>query len=151
MSSPGSPQLKLWPDTITAFRIDPRSLAPLHSKVEKQAQYVSAALALSPSPLLSLYVLDQGEEHAIESLPLKEAFSEIIQHSYAARFIGKAGIPAWHFHQCAALTRAVPVHRFRRKPSLALLPEALDVLEAHLKSPSQNCLPSQPQERSNDG
>ncbi len=62
-----------------------------------------------------------------------EAFSAIVQNAYAARFIGKAGVPPWHFEQSIALTRVTPVHRFKRKPSLALLPEALDMLEAHLK------------------
>ena len=105
----------------------------LHSELEKRAQRVTVTSEQSPKPLKSLYILDQGEAHRIETLPVMDAFSAIIQNAYAARFIGEAGIPPWHFRQCTALIQAVPVHRFTRKPSLALLPEALDMLEAHLK------------------
>ncbi|MCH7787669.1 MAG: hypothetical protein IIC22_09175 [Chloroflexi bacterium] len=130
---PGIPQIKLWPDSIAAFGIDSGSMSLLHSELEKRAQRVTVTSEQSPKPLKSLYILDQGEAHRIETLPVMDAFSAIIQNAYAARFIGEAGIPPWHFRQCTALIQAVPVHRFTRKPSLALLPEALDMLEAHLK------------------
>lgn len=130
---PGIPQIKLWPDSVAAFKMNPSCMSLLHSELEKLAQRVTVVSEQLPRPLKSLYILDQGETHQIETLPMMEAFSAIIQNAYAARFIGKAGIPPWHFEQSIALTRATPVHRFTRKPSLALLPEAIDMLEAHLK------------------
>ncbi len=130
---PGISQLKLWPDTVAALRIDPNNLSLLNSRIQKRAQRISSGSVPSPRPLAGLYVLGQAEEHAIERFPLAEAFSATIQHAYAARFIGKAGIPSWHFYQCVALTRAIPINHFKRKFSLALLPEALDKLEAHFE------------------
>lgn len=129
---PGFPQLKLWPDAVAALGIDPSELALLHPQFEKRAQRVSVDATRSPKPLRALFVLGLGDQHAIEALPSMEAFSAIVQHAYAARFIGKAGIPPSHFHHCIALARTVPVYRFTRQPSLAKLPKALDLLEAHL-------------------
>ena len=130
---PGIPQIKLWPDSVAAFEMNPSCMSLLHSELEKRAQRVTVVSEQSPKPLNGLYILDQGEAHQIETLPMMEAFSAIVQNAYAARFIGKAGIPPWHFEQSIALTRATPVHRFKRNLSFALLPEALDMLEAHLK------------------
>jgi hypothetical protein len=130
---PGFPQLKLWPDAAAALGLDERKSTLLHPQLMKRAHRVTPVASPGFWPLQGIYVLDQGEAPAVTQLPLPDAFAAVVRHVYPARFLGKAGLPMWHFQHCIALTEATQVYRFRRPASLALLPEALDLLIAHLQ------------------
>jgi hypothetical protein len=138
---PGFPQLKLWPDAVAALGLDARELGVLHPQLLKRAHLVAPAASESDWPLQGIYVLESGETPAVTRLSLPEAFAAIVRNVYPARFLGKAGLPVWHFQHCTALTEATPAYRFRRTASLAVRPEALDLLPA--RRPADGWVPGQ--------
>ena len=133
MVIPGFPQFKLWPDAIEALGEDPASMGQIIPTSVKRTHRVQTGVAQAPCRLAGIFVLGLGDTHQLIPIASTDAFLAVFQNTYAARFIGQAGLPKWHFHQCASLTRTLPIFRFERKPSLELLPAALDMLEAHLE------------------
>jgi hypothetical protein len=123
---PGFPQLKLWPDAVTALGDSPETLPLLHPDFAKRAFRVTSGFSREPLPLKRIYVLAMGERLEIESLRSQEALVELIRHSYAARFgnhlLRATGI-ATHFKQCARLVQNARLHRFRRPASLSVIDE----------------------------
>lgn len=112
--------------------LDAHLLSRVQAGSNKRVRLVPGERAPAPRPLRGIFVLDLAQTHAVEPLPPLRAFADITRNVYAARFIGKAGIPPWHFEQCAALTRCTAVYRFERRRGLQVLPEAVDLLEACL-------------------
>jgi hypothetical protein len=125
---PGFPQLKLWPDTVTALGEAPESLPRVHPGEEKRARVVSAATS-APGPLRRLYVLTDAESLELEPLSGHAAVFELLQHSYVAPALPGLGSPR-HLAQCARLAAATPVRRLRRPRSLAGLGELAALIEA---------------------
>ena len=128
---PGFPQLKLWPDAVTALGDSPETLPLLHPDFAKRAFRVTAGFPRSPLPLKHIYVLATGEYLKIESLRPQEAMLELIRHSYAARFgnhLLQATGMATHFKHCVALVQNATFYRFRRPASLSVLDEHVSML-----------------------
>jgi hypothetical protein len=132
MMLPGFPQLKLWPEVAAQLGDAPETLARLDPQLEKRARPVARFFPRVSLPLHCVYVLDEGERPEVETLQPQEAFSELMSHSYALRFLGTAGITASHFSKCARLVSSAPVRRLRRPPSLEMLPAVAQFVEEHL-------------------
>jgi hypothetical protein len=132
MMLPGFPQLKLWPEVAAQFGDAPETLPRLDPLLEKRARPVARDFPQAPLPLHCAYVLDQGDRPEVEALQPQAAFSELMSHSYALRFLGTAGITASHFAKCARLASSVPVRRLKRPPSLETLPAVAQFVEEHL-------------------
>jgi hypothetical protein len=131
MVLPAFPQLKLWPDSVTALGDSPETLPLLHPDLAKRALRVSSTFPRNALPLKHIYVLARGERLEIESLRPQQAFLEVIRHSYAARFgddlLQATGI-ATHFKQCARLVQSTRAYRFRRPASLSVIDEHARIL-----------------------
>ncbi len=127
---PGFPQLKLWPDAITALGEGPESLPRVHPAEEKRARVVSAAAA--PRPLRRLYVLTDAASLELELLHGHAAVFELLQHSYIAAALPGLGSSS-HLDQCARLAAAVPVRRLYRPRSLARLGVLATLIEADVE------------------
>lgn len=126
---PGFPQFKLWPASAVALGEDPGTLAPLHPELEKRSLRPERRFQETPLPLHRIYVLREGPVLCGAPLPAREAFVELLTHSYAARFLGEAGAGPEHFRQCQALVGQVPIHRLQRPRDLAQLPEVVRFVE----------------------
>ncbi|MFN8512769.1 MAG: hypothetical protein U0232_02535 [Thermomicrobiales bacterium] len=118
---PGFPQLKLWPQSVTALGGNPETLPALGARVEKRARRLAAGFAPEPLPLRRLYVIADGERVASEPLAGQEALVELVRHSFCAVLL-PAGGQGEHFRQCAALLRMVPLSRLARPKEFAALP-----------------------------
>ena len=128
MVMPGFFQLKLWPDAVKFLGLKESELKMIQPDSDKRAHLLSIKQN-SPLPLKGIYVLDKGEKHEIVPISKKEAFSEIVKNSYAARFMGIQGISGWHFGKVVSLSKNTMVYRFKRKSGLDKLPEALNLME----------------------
>ena len=126
------PQLKLWPDSLALIGRDSNEHPKLHPDFDKRSLQLQSGFVNEPVPLHHVFLLGYGEAAAIEPLRASQAVVELLPHWYCARFgpdmledLGRAE----HFKQCAELVNRVPVSRLKRPPSLARLPEVLQLLE----------------------
>ncbi len=129
---PGFPQFKLWPDAIASLGVDPEKLPRVHPQIEKRAYRIHADFSVTPLPLKSIYVLDEGEKLKIEKIASQEAFVELVRHSYLARHLDSTGASSSHFRQCSAVVSAVPLFRLIRPRSLNLLSDVAALVEQNL-------------------
>lgn len=128
---PAFPQLKLWPDTVTALGANPEDLPQLVSHLEKRNHRLSQGFVEGPLPLKYIYVLDKGS--TVESVPLQpqEVLQHLIRHSYMTRF-GTALLQpdgASHFFQLMQLARQVSMHYLLRSTDFELIPFAVQLVE----------------------
>lgn len=107
---PGYPQLRLWPDALGALGIDSRPLPRLHPRLEKRGLPVPRGFPAAPVPLQRIYVLAEGPGAAIEPIPPREAFLELVRHTYGARLLGPAGAES-QFPRVARVAREVSIRR----------------------------------------
>jgi hypothetical protein len=124
---PGYPQLKLWPDAVTALGERPDALSRVVAREEKRARAVTAPPEAS-WPLHRVYVLTDDEALALDPLAGHAAVFELVQHSYIAPALPRLG-SAHDLTQCIRLATTVPVRRLRRPRSLAGLDRLATLVE----------------------
>ena len=128
LALPGPPELRLWPDTLTALGEAPEDLPRLRPELEKRARFAVNACVPRALPLSRLYVLAEGPDHAVEPLSLRAAVIELVRHTYTARLLRSHGADT-HFRQCAAVARAVPVRRLTVQRSFNSLSALAELVE----------------------
>lgn len=126
---PGFPQFKLWPDAVASLGMKPESLPRLHHSIEKRAHRVHAQFSTLPAHLKGIFVLQFGEELSVTRVGGREAFIELVRHSYVARHLGPSGMLSSHFQQCSDILKSVPVYRLSRPRDLKLIPEVASCVE----------------------
>ncbi len=126
---PGFPHIKLWPDASETLGNDSSTLPTIHPRVDKRGLRPEHGFQNTPVPLKRIYTLSRGENLESKQLSLKEAFLEILTHSYAARFLGDDGAGPDHFKQCTKLVQHIPVHRLRRPENLDQLYDSARFIE----------------------
>jgi hypothetical protein len=132
MVVPSFPEVKLLPDAMAAVGTDAVSM--LQSLSHKQIQRLETRFALGPVPLKHLFVLRAGEFNHIQPVPRTQAFSELIQHTRAAKMLHDKTCKIQHFHQCSRLAKAIPMAYLERPRSLDQLPQLIEFIESHLKT-----------------
>ncbi len=130
----GFPQLKLWPASMSALDHDPENLAELHPDYKKRGFRPTRGFEMSLLPVSRIYVLEEGPAVACELLSSREAFMQLVAHSYAARFIGKHGAGPGHFQQCQELAKQLPVYTLKRPHDLAQLDATIALIENEVRS-----------------
>jgi len=124
----GVPELKLWPDAITALGEAPQELPRLRPAYDKRAR-PAGAFSREPVPLARVYVLAESLEGTrLEPLKPHDALIELVRHAYGARTLQRAE-PARRFKQCAELVTRLPISRLAVRRSLAALPELVEIIE----------------------
>lgn len=134
---PGFPQLKLMPEAAAQLTADPDSLPKLHPDFEKRAHAARERFPRHPLPLARIYILESGDDDAIEPIAPQQRFIELVRHSYLAQVLSATGEAADHFRQVVALAQRVPVLRLRRRRQLAALPDAALMIERELQRPTE--------------
>jgi hypothetical protein len=130
MVVPSFPEVKLLPDAMAAVGTD--AMPMLQSLSHKQIQRLETRFALGPVPLKHLFVLRAGDFNHIQPVPRAQAFSELIQHSRAAKMLHNETCKIQHFHQCSRLAKAIPMAYLERPRSLDQLPQLIEFIESHL-------------------
>jgi hypothetical protein len=133
---PGVPQVKLWPDSVTALGDAPDELPRLHPDFEKRALRVTEGFPADPVRLARIYALGVGPHSELTAIHSTDAVVELIRHWYCNRFGGDllrlGTTAAEHLRQCAALAGSVEVRRLSR-PRLTWSADTLaDLVEADL-------------------
>ena len=125
---PAYPQLNLWPDSAASLGEDLSRASKLHSHIEKRAIRAAAGFPRDPLPLRCLYVLGRGARCRIEPLRAREAFVELMRHSYTRRLLRGGGAPS-HFRQCADLVRMTLFRRLMVRRALSELHQVAQLVE----------------------
>jgi hypothetical protein len=126
---PGFPQLKLWPQTITALGEDPDSLPRVEQQFEKRARTASHNFSQATLPLKRIYVLDQGDRLHLAPLGPGESIMELVRHTYVIRLLKGTGTLESHLRQCAELAGRVPVLRLSRPVATTEISDVADMVE----------------------
>ena len=129
MVHPGIPQIKLWPDSVTSLGEDPQKLPRVRPEIEKRIRLINHNCSQKPLPLERIYVLAKGMVQEIKLLSQKEAFLNLIRHSYAVYLLEATGTAATNFQQCHKIVNNVPIARLQRPFSLSALPELVKLVE----------------------
>ncbi len=129
---PGFPQVKLWPDALKKMGINPEQLPRVHPQLEKRSYRLHTDFSNATISLKAIYVLAEGERMEIDRPGIRDAFVEMVRHSYLARHLEETGATALHLRQCSVLIKSVPVFRLKRPRSLKLLSELASRIEQHL-------------------
>ena len=130
---PSYPQFKLLPDAATSLGQDTESLSPIFKDAPKLAYQVTSGFAQNPLPLQRIYVLAKGTQHQITNLQPQQGFVELVRHSRAMSLINAAEFIAAHMRLCSELIKNVRFCRFTRKPSLADLPQLINLVKHDLE------------------
>jgi len=126
---PAFPRIRLYDDSVRGVGGDPESLPWVHPHYDKRSKGI-AHFATQPVPLHRLYVLETGDDFAIDRLPAGKAVMELVRHTYLAHQYA----PLYGFKQqlerATDVARQVEVYRLTRPKDLARLPELVGLLEA---------------------
>jgi hypothetical protein len=139
---PGFPQFKLWPDAVSGcLQEDPTELPQVHGLLEKRSRLAFDRFSTQPIPLDTLYVLESGDDLAIKALTPQVAISELITHSYAARFgkdLVRGDIATTHFRHCMSLAQQVPILGLERPRDLQRILDVACLVEQALVKQRRN-------------
>lgn len=135
---PAFPRIKLCPDALAALGHSRSAFPALHDRIDKRIYPADRGFRNDPAPLRRIYVLSDGPVLQAERLSAKEAFMQLLSHSYAARFLGAEGAGRHHFYQCRTLVQHVPLYRLQRPRDLSALPHLLDFIASELGSPPES-------------
>lgn len=128
---PGFPRLKLWPEVLSSMGDGQEELPRLRPWLDKRDRRAERGFKREPLPLERVYVLAEGDRQEVEPIGPKEAFIELVRNSYppVANLLEATGTAPYHFHQCAELSRSVPIRRLKSRRSFSALPEMVSLLE----------------------
>ena len=135
---PGFPQIRLWPDSVTAALGDanPERLPEIYPNIAKRACPTFNNFFDQSLPLERIYILGSGERPQIESLSIQEAIKQLVGNSYIPMTLGnyfvQSGSVAQHFYDCTKVVKQVKVCSLNRPRSLDLLPEVAELVERDL-------------------
>lgn len=131
---PGFPQMRLDPEAVEAtLETTPEELPRLHEDYRKRVGHADRRFQREPGPLRCIYILEWDDDFGIEPLNPQEAFVQLLQHSYAQRFLGETGATPSHFGKVNDLVETVPVVRLGRPLDLDRLPEMVRFVRSHFR------------------
>lgn len=139
VAMPAFPQLKLWPDAAASLGINPDQLPRLHNVVTKRSREIADGFERSVLPLRCVYVLDIGEELAIEPVTRRDSFVEVMRHTRYLTLSDDERHAVSLFPVHARLVSMVPMRRLIRKVSLDDIGDVARAVEADVAqfTPSQ--------------
>jgi hypothetical protein len=126
---PAYPLLKVWPEAADSIGEDVRASPRVNPRIEKRAHRVTRAFSIAAVPLGCVYVLGEGARAEIEPLMPKDAFIELVRHTFVVQLLQATESQPAHFRQCSALASGVPVRRLKRPQALTALPAVATLVE----------------------
>lgn len=132
---PAFPNQKLCRDSIAAIGERAEAYPELHPALDKRVRSAHAGFSPDPVPLHALFLLADGPEIGASRLTGVAAFSQVVRHSYAARFLGADVVGGGHFQQILSLVQQVPVVQLTRPRDLRSLAALGSFVEEYVHIP----------------
>lgn len=129
---PGYPQMRMWPDEAAWFLGKAEDLALVHPAFAKRRVPVGpgglGAFQGSTLPLASLFVPERRPDGPVEirDVPPREAFLELVRHSFSPHLVQAAGLQAGRADLFARLVGRVPMRRLLYPSGFERLPEVAE-------------------------
>lgn len=118
----GAPSVNLWPDSAAVTGCDPSLFSRISLGGRKLTGMLPAPQPAKPVPLAAVIVLSHDAEGChLQKLPRLEAFTQLVGHSHAFRWIGSQPDLTEHLKQCQKVLQHLPVFRLGRGESLNTL------------------------------
>ena len=130
---PGFPQLKLFPESAALLEADPRELPRIHPDLDNAPRRAMVGFPTRALPLGRVFVLEDAGQEAVETLAARDAFMQLVTHSYLLGFLQATHSSAAHFKQAVAMAGAVTVMKLRRRRSLDVLNAVVKIVEGTLQ------------------
>lgn len=117
LGRPGYPQMRMWPDEAGYFLGAFEDLDRVHPALSKRRVPVGSGrfgtFHGSPLPLARLYLPERREGGSIEirEVSPRDAFIELVRHSFSPNLVEAAGLQAGRTEIFARLVTKVPVRR----------------------------------------
>lgn len=118
IASPGLPRLRLWREALEASGRDASAFElsfTADSDREKYDVPIRGLAEPEAAPLAAAYLLERGDQFAVERLTGVAAAEAIFANTYRGGYLSMAGSSEVHWRSCLALTRTVPVFRVERR------------------------------------
>jgi hypothetical protein len=131
MALPAFPRLKLGVAPAAALGYDVEMLTVFHPQDKRREYRVTKGFQEKPLPLERIYILADSEREEIEQLRPKEAFVELVRHSYAIQMLRSVGGSSAHFRQCVRVAESTPIYCLKRPRDLTALPGLARMVEEH--------------------
>lgn len=127
---PGVPQLRLWPDSVTAsLGDDPASLPEIVTGLEKRFRCTKERFATRAYPVERVCVLQSGEHIGMRLLSLQEALLQSVRHTFVRNLLDRTTMGP-HLQQCAQLVRTTPIFALERPREFDCLPAVVKLVES---------------------
>lgn len=132
MVTPSFPSIKLWPEAAESLGQDPQQFTKVSKASWKLNYPVQQGFKRKIVPLHRIYVLAKGTQHAIVPLAPQLAFQSLLRHGRAPNVLSSSAFVKSHLRYCTELINNVSIRKFIRKPSLAEMPELIELIKADL-------------------
>lgn len=132
---PGFPQLKLWPDAAEAsLGRSADDLEPLYPNATKKKHSPEDFIDAKSVQPRHLFILSEGDDVQILPIRARDAFGEIMRHTFLRRMVMETGNAEVHFKQVVNLVKQIAVARLERPKNFALLDRVAAYVENHVNS-----------------
>jgi hypothetical protein len=134
LGRPGYPQMRMWPDEADWFLGGSEDLALVHPAFSKRRVPVGpdgfGAFQGSTLPLACLYIPERRTDGPVEirDVPPREAFLELVRHSFSPHLVQAAGLQERRADLFARLVGQIPVRRLLYPSGFERLPEVVEGL-----------------------
>lgn len=146
---PGYPQMRLWPDQARRLLSDPAALRRVQPGTSKLLVPLGAVggggFCGDPRPVAALYLPDRFDPGAsggsagtsdgieIDAMPLTDAFSVLLGHSFLHGIVEAVGLAEQRFRAFGQVLRHVPVRRLRYPSGTDRLPDVVEAVRADVR------------------
>jgi hypothetical protein len=127
----GSPQIRLWPDTLDYLGMQPEILPLIHPQLPKR-HWTAGNPGKSRTdriPVAGVYELCVGPETAIKKLDPEAALLTLLRHMYLSRWPELLPLFPVQLRQLAVLIADVPVFQLTRSLDFDILPAVCQRIE----------------------
>lgn len=135
---PGFPQLRLWPQALTALGEDASALPLLYPQEERRIRPVTQGFDTASLPLRALFVLQSGDALQLQRFTASQALFHLVEHTYCIH-LEEPGEAAAQFRKCGALAQTLPVWGLQRPKDLERLADVAAFLETNWSQGESNC------------
>jgi hypothetical protein len=130
---PTWPRLRLTEESWASFS-GPIQNAPAEFQFDKHSVTLGAEGLRKLFPVRRIYVLQDGDKLAVETIPRALSALVLETHSFIKRWRVERDVVAFHFRKCMEIAQVMRIHRLIRPQSLEALPDLVGLVERDISA-----------------